>query len=61
LIESFSVSTGAYLKDKQPLYFQDSQAMNEFFANPEYLKVKQQYFQQSVGSSTIISSYEKNS
>lgn len=42
------------------IYFRDSGAMEEFFANPEYIKVKDQYFENSVGSTTIISSYEKN-
>ena len=42
------------------IYFSDSAAMDGFFANPEYLEVKARYFENSVGSTTIISSYEKN-
>ncbi len=33
--------------------------MDDFFSNPEYLKVKELYFKGSVGNTTIISSYEK--
>ena len=40
--------------------FPDAGKMDEFFSNPEYLKIKQKYFESSVGSTTIISSYEKN-
>ena len=31
-----------------------------FFSDPQYLVVKEKYFVQSVGSTTIISSYEKD-
>lgn len=41
------------------IFFKDSDAMDDFFSDPDYLKVKQQYFDASVGSMTIISSYEK--
>lgn len=41
------------------IFFQDSDAMDGFFSDPDYLKVKQQFFDKSVGSMTIISSYEK--
>lgn len=41
------------------IYFRDRKAMDEFFSNPEYIKIKAQYFQNSVGNSTVISSYEK--
>ncbi len=40
--------------------FPDSEKMENFFSNPEYIKVKKTYFEGSVGSTTIISSYEKN-
>ena len=32
---------------------------NNFFSDPDYLLVKEKYFSPSVGSATIISSYEK--
>lgn len=40
--------------------FPDARKMDAFFSNPEYLKIKQKYFENSVGSTKIISSYEKN-
>jgi uncharacterized protein (DUF1330 family) len=40
--------------------FPDNEKMEDFFSNPEYLKVKETYFEGSVGSTIIISSYEKN-
>ena len=42
------------------IYFPDSETMEAFFSNPAYLKVKEQYFKGAVESTTIISSYEKN-
>ncbi|GDY26851.1 DUF1330 domain-containing protein [Agarivorans sp. Toyoura001] len=43
------------------IYFSERSAKEAFFANPEYLKVRERYFEGSVASTTIISSYEKNS
>ena len=40
--------------------FPDKEKMGGFFSNPEYIKVKETYFEGSVGSTIIISSYEKN-
>ena len=34
--------------------------MEGFFSDPQYLVVKEKYFVESVGSATIISSYEKD-
>jgi len=42
------------------IFFSEFEKKELFFTNPEYLKVKEQYFNTSVGSTTIISSYEKN-
>ncbi|MHA2936764.1 DUF1330 domain-containing protein [Vibrio sp. RC27] len=39
--------------------FPNKEAMTMFFSDPQYLVVKQQYFDQSVRSSTIISMHEK--
>ncbi|MGK7875269.1 MAG: DUF1330 domain-containing protein [Xenococcaceae cyanobacterium] len=41
------------------IYFASKKKMDDFFKNPEYLKVKEKYFENSVGDTTIISSYEK--
>ncbi|MDO6763626.1 DUF1330 domain-containing protein [Agarivorans sp. 1_MG-2023] len=42
------------------IYFSDGAAKEAFFANPEYLKVREHYFEASVASTTIIASYEKS-
>jgi uncharacterized protein (DUF1330 family) len=40
--------------------FPDNEKMEGFFSNPNDIKVKETYFEGSVGSTVIISSYEKN-
>ena len=39
--------------------FSSKNKMDAFFSDSQYLVVKETYFVESVGSSTIISSYEK--
>ncbi len=39
--------------------FPDSDRMDGFFSDSDYIKVKMRYFDNSVSSTTIISSYEK--
>jgi len=39
------------------IYFKDESSMNDFFSNEEYLKIKEKYFDLSVGSSHEISKY----
>ena len=39
------------------IYFKDENAMNDFFSNEEYLKIKKEYFDLSVGSAHEISKY----
>ena len=41
------------------LCFPNSSQMDRFFGDTEYVKVKALFFNDSVGSTTIISSYEK--
>ncbi len=41
------------------IHFPNSEKMDKFFSDPEYLLVKQKYFENSVGNTTILSSYEK--
>ena len=41
------------------LSFPDKKASEKFFSNPEYLKVKKQFFDNAVETTTIISGYEK--
>jgi uncharacterized protein (DUF1330 family) len=40
------------------IFFADEDSMTAFFANPEYLQVKQAYFELSVTDTTIIAKYE---
>jgi uncharacterized protein (DUF1330 family) len=42
------------------IYFPDKQKMENFFMNAEYLKIKKMYFENSVGSTKILASYEKH-
>ncbi|WP_057831406.1 DUF1330 domain-containing protein [Colwellia sp. TT2012] len=41
------------------LNFTNKEKMDGFFSDPQYLLVKEKFFIKSVGSATIISSYEK--
>ncbi len=41
------------------IYFADKEKMDQFFADPEYKKVKEQYFDASVESRTTISEYSR--
>ena len=43
------------------LNFSSKNKMESFFSDAQYLVVKEKYFVDSVGSATIISSYEKDS
>jgi len=40
--------------------FTSKDKMENFFSDSQYLAVKEKYFVESVGSTTIISSYEKD-
>jgi uncharacterized protein (DUF1330 family) len=37
------------------IYFKDEEAMESFFSNPEYLKIKENHFSNSVSSAVILS------
>ncbi len=39
--------------------FPDEDSMNSFFANDEYLEVKQRHFERSVADTIIIATYER--
>ncbi|MCG8349818.1 MAG: DUF1330 domain-containing protein [Chloroflexales bacterium] len=41
------------------IYFSDAESMNSFFSNDQYLKIRRQYFEQSVTDTTIIATYER--
>ena len=61
----FKVSEVLKSKTKDPInrvftiFFRDEEAMNSFFSNEEYLKVRNKYFDSSVSATTIISKYKK--
>jgi uncharacterized protein (DUF1330 family) len=39
------------------IHFPDSEKIEAFFLNPEYIKIKEKYFEGSVESTTVISTY----
>lgn len=41
------------------IYFENKEKMDEFFKNPDYLKVKSKFYDVSVEATTIISKYER--
>ena len=59
----FKVSEVLKSKSKDPfnrvftIYFRDEQAKEEFFSNPEYLKIKEKHFEKAVTHKTVIASY----
>jgi len=60
----FKVSEVLKSKVKEPvnrvftIYFKNEDAMNKFFDNEEYLKIRKKYYEPSVSATTIISKYE---
>lgn len=42
------------------IYFKDREAKEAFFNDPEYLKIKEEFFEASVAARTLIADYEKN-
>ncbi|MCF8060493.1 MAG: DUF1330 domain-containing protein [Bacteriovoracaceae bacterium] len=61
----FKVSETLKNEEERPInrvfaiYFENKEKMDEFFSNPEYLKVKSEFFVASVKATTIISEYER--
>ncbi|TGL97450.1 DUF1330 domain-containing protein [Leptospira barantonii] len=41
------------------IFFKDKKSRDAFFADPEYLKIRKEFFQISVKSATYISEYER--
>lgn len=41
------------------IYFPNKEKMDSFFSDADYLKIKKQFFANSVQSTTIISTYDK--
>lgn len=42
------------------IFFADEKSKNSFFADPEYLKMKERFFIKSVESTTIIAEYSRS-
>lgn len=61
----FKIAEVLKSEEKRPInrvfaiYFGDKEKMEAFFSNPEYLKIKQKYFEASVEATTIISEYAR--
>jgi uncharacterized protein (DUF1330 family) len=41
------------------IFFESESRMESFFSNEEYLKIKKEFFEKSVGATTIISQYSR--
>jgi uncharacterized protein (DUF1330 family) len=41
------------------IYFPNEASKNSFFSDPEYVTVKQEFFEKSVGGTTITSEYTR--
>ncbi len=41
------------------IYFENKEKSDQFFSDPEYIKIRQEYFESSVEATTIISEYER--
>lgn len=41
------------------IYFKNKSSRDIFFSDPEYLKIKQEFFESSVEATTLISEYER--
>lgn len=41
------------------IYFANEDKMNAFFGNPDYKKIKERFFEESVAGTTIISQYTR--
>jgi uncharacterized protein (DUF1330 family) len=41
------------------IYFESKDSMDQFFSNEDYLKVRSEFFEPSVSSTTMISGYER--
>ncbi|MBK24141.1 MAG: DUF1330 domain-containing protein [Halobacteriovorax sp.] len=41
------------------IYFPDSETMNKFFSNSEYLDIKKEHFEGAVASTTIMQTYKR--
>ena len=41
------------------IYFKDKSSMESFFSNEAYLKIREQFFEKSVGAISMISQYER--
>lgn len=41
------------------IFFKNQERKDSFFSDPEYLKVREKYFNPSVGSTTVLSEYDR--
>ena len=59
IAESLTVVDNCDINRVFTLNFIRKSNMDSFFSDPQYLHVKEKFFVKSVGSTTIIASYEK--
>ncbi len=57
--EVFKSKTEAPINRVFTIYFSNEDAMNSFFSNERYLRVKRRLFRKSVTDTTIIATYER--
>jgi len=57
--EVLKSKTNAPINRVFTIYFSNEDAMNSFFSNDEYLKIKEKHFEKSVNDQTIIATYER--
>lgn len=59
IAEVLKSQTGAPINRVFTIYFPDESAMKSFFSNPQYLKIKERYFESSVGAVTALAAYTR--
>ena len=59
VVEVLASGTDAAINRVFTIHFADRDAKERFFTDPAYLSIREEYFEASVGSSTIIAEYER--
>lgn len=58
IAETYSSEAGHTINRVFALSFPDRQARDQFFANPDYLRVRQAHFSKAVAARTLIAEYD---
>lgn len=59
ILEVLKNESGQPINRVFTIFFKDKKSRDAFFADPEYLKIRNEFFQTSVESTTFISEYER--